>query len=289
MKKHIKIILLNFFMIVVIVILLIINSNHLKKNDIVLRTEKENIENTDSISYDIFANNKNENIQILVTVQSDKKINSVEYPNGEKLFLEGKDKVAIDYQVEKGVTYIFKAILGNGSEISKTIKIDDDELAKSIDIDVTPEREYGTEANMKINFNTIDKLIKKEYRIGNTGTYIQYSDNNEIVLDSYDILDNQYGLNEDNTITIYARAIDYNGYGIEVEKKINCLDFDMPNAPVVTISDVTSEYAILTENGVKVYSSVEIQFDNRDDIENYYSLDKGKTWNKVNGDKLEKT
>lgn len=283
--NHKKIIIAIIISLLIILLLLIIfNSNTIENKNIKILAEKE--ENIETITYEIYANNVNENMQILVQVNSEKGIKLINCPNGNKINANNKNKVAIDYEVEKDKEYNFDIELNDGSMQTRKIQIGDKELQKVINIGVTSEKELGTEANLKIDFNTADILTNKQYKIGFNGKYTNYT--TDFILNSYNILKNNLGINEDKTITIYVKAITNEGIGIELEKKISCLDFDMPIEPVATVS-VLDSYATLTSEGVKLNSEISIQYDTRDDIQNYYSLDNGENWIEVQGNKLETT
>lgn len=91
-----------------------------------LAEENQDITNV-NLNYEVKSvNNKNGKIiyNILIIVQSDKKVTKVEY--GEQLLKadSGVEKIAIDFEAEKDVEYKFKITTLNGKEIEKTIIID---------------------------------------------------------------------------------------------------------------------------------------------------------------------
>ena len=87
-------------------------------------------------------------------------------------------------------------------------------------------------------------------------------------------------INEDGTLTIYARGTDIAGNKTEVSQTIYVLDLDAPIEPVITAG---TGYPKITEYGVKLDNDAYIQYDTRDDITNYYSLDGGKNWKVYTG------
>ncbi|MDF2865930.1 MAG: hypothetical protein K0R72_748, partial [Clostridia bacterium] len=86
--------------------------------------------------------------------------------------------------------------------------------------------------------------------------------------------------NADGTVTIYAKGKDSAGNEITVQKKVVSLDLDKPKVPVINSN---AGYPILYEYGVNLDSTTSIIYDNRTDIDNYYSLDNGVTWLKYTG------
>ena len=55
---------------------------------------------------------------------------------------------------------------------------------------------------------------------------------------------------------------------------------DIPTKPIINVSNA---YPLLTEYGVENDNAIYIVYDNRDDIDNYYSIDDGKTWERYTG------
>ena len=159
-----------------------------------------------------------------------------------------------------------------GNITSKIIKVENiDKDAPNIDINVITSR-YSSETEIEINYDDSDI---KEYKIGLTGNYQVYKD--KFTIKSEDV----YTLeNDDNSITIFARGTDKSGNVKEVSKKIYNLDFDMINEPII---EASSGYPKLTEYGFEKEDLAYIIYDNRDDIDNYYSIDDGKTWERYTG------
>ena len=159
-----------------------------------------------------------------------------------------------------------------GNVTSKIIKIENiDKNAPDIDINVLTSK-YGTKAEIEIDYHDNNN---KQYKVGVAGEYQEYK--GKFTIKSEDV----YTLaNDDNTITIFARGTDKAGNVKEVSKKVYVLDLDIPIAPIVNVSN---GYPLLTEYGVENDSEIYIVYDNRDDIDNYYSIDDGKTWERYTG------
>ncbi|MCI8347056.1 MAG: hypothetical protein HFJ12_03795, partial [Bacilli bacterium] len=214
-------------------------------------------------------------IQIIGT--DDQKVKTVGYARGEQdasyfedygIMLENNSTFTIS-ENGKYTVYVEDSV---GNTNTKVIEITNIvEKTSDIDIEVLTKK-YGTEAEIKINYGNCKNI---QYKIGTSGVYTSYKE--KFTVYSSDVLNLA---NEDGTITIYAKAMNEVGEIEEVSRTIYILDLDAPKAPVI---NSLSEYPILTEYGVKSSSTINIQYDNRDDIENYYSLDNGKTWKLYNG------
>ena len=272
---------------IIILLIIIVSVTIIRKNDINKIIKNTFLKSQEEIlSYEIYSNNIDENIQILVRIETEEGIKQIESPDGNIIYGNGRNVIYVDYNVKKDENYVFRTTKNNGEVSEDTVKVTDDDLDKILNIKVDTEKELATEGTLNITYNTVEKLTNKQYRIGTTGKFTTYKE--PIKLNSYDILNNKIGLNDDKTLTIYVKALDSKGNGIEFEKKINCIDLDKASEPTTNINS-KSEYALLTSKGIIVNSDVEIQFDTRNDIENYYSTDYGENWTKVEGNKLEST
>lgn len=160
-----------------------------------------------------------------------------------------------------------------GNTTLKTIEVTNiDKTAPNIKINVLT-KSYSSKAAVEIDYG--DSSLK-QYKIGVNGTYTNYT--NQITINSVDVYEMA---NSDGTITIFAKGMDQAGNEQVVAERIYILDLDVPNKPVINV--VGYDYPILTEYGIKSGNTISIVYDNRDDIDNYYSTDGGKTWNPYNG------
>lgn len=272
-KKLLSLIMITIIAIAIIIMgIILLNRTNIKNLDEKLLAETT--EDNEPITYEVYANNINENIQIFIKVNSDKGINTINCPNGNTIDANGKNDIAIDYEIEKDKEYIFEAKLNDESISRKVIKVGDKDLEEIININVTPEDKL--QANLDIAYNTADILTNKQYRIGNAKNFINYT--NELKINSQEILDNNLGVNEDKTVTIYAKALNDEGVGIELEKKVTCLDFDNANKPILDPIETTSEYATIFSYGVGLMCKAQVTFDSRTDTNDFYSTDNGNTW-----------
>ena len=144
-----------------------------------------------------------------------------------------------------------------------------------IEIKSIPKSIATTNATIKINYKNESV---KQYKIGtNTTTWSTYSE--AINLTSEEALTNSL-TNEDGTITVYAKGVDSAGNEIIETYTITNLDTDLPEEPVITCD---AGWPIIRQSGVGITGEATIQYDTREDIDNYYSLDDGTTWNKYTG------
>ncbi|HHX17190.1 MAG TPA: hypothetical protein GX725_04730, partial [Mollicutes bacterium] len=166
--------------------------------------------------------------------------------------------------------YTFYAEDGVGNKQVYTINVENIDLTPpSIEITATPDKAVGVESTIAIDYGD---ATTKQYKIGNSAVWINYTSPFKIT--SYTVLSNNVH-NDDGTVTIYAKGKDSVGNEIVVTKKIVNLDLDMPKAPTITSS---AGYPVLKSYGVDLDATTTITYDNRSDIDNFYSLDNGVTW-----------
>ncbi len=145
----------------------------------------------------------------------------------------------------------------------------------AIDIQIISEQVLGTSINISLNYK--DPTLK-QYKIGTSNlTWSTYT--SEFEISSYTVLANNWQ-NDDGTVTLYTKGKDMDGNEIIIEKKITSLDLDKPILPVITSN---SGYPSLTVYGVLINAPTTITYDTRTDIDNYYSLDNGVSWNIYTG------
>ena len=276
--KNKKIFLIIFLLILVILFCGI--SFAIKLNNTKIKKEKENIQNISFLPY----SNKN-GLVILVEVEDDeygiKKINCFGNNNQSKeIYGYGKKKIALDYKIEEQGEYKFSFENQNGDVIEKTLVIDENYEQKLIDINIKADKELGTEVEVTINYNVSLNSIFL-YKIGNKEEeWKNY--NGTFKVTSYDVLDANLQNEDNKTVVIYAKAEDNANNKIIISKNIINLDLDIPEKPDIKIIK-SDDYATITSNGILLNSEVEIEYDKREDITNYYSLDQGKTWIKYEG------
>ncbi len=218
--------------------------------------------------------------QINVTVNAEDEfgIDKVKWATGEQTkeyFKKNGNGIrnGSSFKIEENGKYTIYAVDYVGNEVIKVIDITNiDKEAPDIKINILTES-YGTEAEIEIEYGD---SAKKEYKIGQNGSYKDYT--GKIKITSNEVLNL---VNEDGNLTIYAKGTDEAGNASEISEDIYILDLDAPKEPIIYAS---SGYPILTEYGVKLNSKSYIVYDDtRDDIINYYSIDNGATWKVYTG------
>ena len=222
-----------------------------------------------------------QNVQIKVSVTDDVKVQKVKWAagiQGESYFKTGGTEVNNNsvVKITQNGYYTFYAEDGVGNTQVYTLNIENIDLTPpAINIQVTPEETVGTSVQITINYGD---STTKQYKIGeNNNTWTNYTA--PITLTSNTVLTNNWK-NADGTVTIYAKGKDAVGNEKNETKKILNLDLDRPIAPVIQSN---SGYPILTTYGVKFDTKTTITYDTRTDIDNYYSIDSGATWQKYTG------
>jgi len=219
-------------------------------------------------------------VNLRVTAFDDISIGKIKYEIGKKsesYFKNNGKEIANNSVVtitENG-EYTFYVEDKVGNFVTKVINITNiDKTAPSINISSKPKK-VGTTSTITIDYG--DSVLK-EYKIGaSNSTWSTYS--GEINLSSYTVLSKNWQ-NEDLTLSVYARGKDIAGNEIVVEEKILNLDLDMPDTPVINSN---YGYPLLTSYGVILDGLVNITYDSRKDIDNYYSIDNGSTWKLYEG------
>ncbi len=170
------------------------------------------------------------------------------------------------FTVEENGIYTVYAEDMVGNTVIKKIEVENiDKTAPNIDINILT-KEYGDTLEFEVDYHD---STKKEYKIGEKGTYKEYL--GKVSVKANDILDQT---NEDGSLTIYAKGTDKAGNVQEISEKTYIIDLDAPKVPIINTS---TGYPILTEYGVEFDDTLSIKYDTRDDIENYISFD-GKNW-----------
>ena len=225
-------------------------------------------------AYEIYNNQDENNIKVLVTVNSEDGIEYIIMPNETRIDCYEKTSTAIDYVAAKNSEGTFKIKEKGKDEKAETIKLDGQTLySNGIALDETDQSGYK-EITTKSNLNTLkDRFTTCSYKIGENGTWTSPSTINSedkiyktSALD-YDIIQNDL-LNEDNTVTIYTKLSDSIGnaviskstYSVDTTQNENRVEaesllkaveeYDKGNGKyTVTVSDQTYNLKMYTVNG----------------------------------------
>ena len=217
---------------------------------------------------------------VKVEVTDDTRVAEVKWTKGvqgESYFVNEGEGIINNSTIEitENGYYTFYAEDGVGNKQVYTINVTNVD-AEGPEITIKTNPDTGKVLEVKANIDYGDS-IKKEYKIGEKGTWQSYT--GEITINAYDIIEKGLG-NTDKTVTIYARGTDAAGNVTEENKVIGNIDIDIPKAPEINSN---YGYPILTEYGVEVDGSTEIVYDTRTDIQNLYSIDNGQTWQEYKG------
>lgn len=276
MKKK-KIVLL--IILAILIISIIIFKRYEIMNKISTITNRQQV--IQDITFNVYSN-ENDILKIMVTAEDtengiDKLLYMSKDGKQEEIAGQGKDKVAIDYEITEDGDYEFKAINKLGQEIIKILTVDESYRNNLIDIQVSTETEIS--ANGKVNIDYKGNEDKSRmYRIGENGTWTNYS--GEFIIDSYNIIKNNLQNNETKTVTLYAKIQDKANNTVLIKKELNNIDVDIANKPEITYTG-GNKNVVLKQDGIYLDGNVnvKIKYDEREDITNYYSFDKGNTWN----------
>lgn len=117
---HTKLIKIFILLLIITIILLgIANTDKIIK---IFGNEIQN-ENQPLLSYAIYDNQDNNNLKILLTINSENGIEYIEKPDGTIIYGYGKSKISIDYNYSLGNESIFKIKESNGEETQEKLLI----------------------------------------------------------------------------------------------------------------------------------------------------------------------
>ena len=122
-KKLVIIISILLIMLVFVGILLMNKTNILER---ISNTKIQGEDTEPLFSYVVYDNRDTTNIKVLINLNSETGIEYVEYPDGKKLYGNGKNKIAIDYLAEENIDNLFKIKEINKEEISEIVNINND-------------------------------------------------------------------------------------------------------------------------------------------------------------------
>ena len=217
-------------------------------------------------------------VTLLISATDDGEVDSLLYEVGSKkadyfkkngIGLKNPSTITIN---ENG-KYTFYAVDALGNETIQEIEITNiDKTAPDIEIKVLSTT-VGTSTEVEINY---DDSITMQYKVGETGTYQNYT--GKFILSSYDLFDLR---NQDGSLTIYAKGKDQAGNESTVKEITYVLDLNPFATPVINVSD---GYPMLTSTGMIQGKPSYITYDpNTTDVTNYYSIDNGVTWKEYTG------
>ena len=120
---------------IIILLIIIVSVTIIRKNDINKIIKNTFLKSQEEIlSYEIYSNNIDENIQILVRIETEEGIKQIESPDGNIIYGNGRNVIYVDYNVKKDENYVFRTTKNNGEVSEDTVKVTDDDLDKVSDI-----------------------------------------------------------------------------------------------------------------------------------------------------------
>ena len=213
-------------------------------------------------------------VNLYVSATDDQKVDLVRYASGkqniEYFTKSGKNiNNNSNLKITENGIYTIYALDSVGNETIKEIEVNNIVDKVTIDINVLTS---NLSESVKVNIDYGESSIKK-YKIGRSDEILDYKDT--ITLKSQEVKDY---MNDDYSITIYAYGKDYDNSDIQAEETIYNLDLRIPEIPKVVSTD---GYPKLDKNGISLKYVHRIEFDSSiEDVDNSYSIDDGKTWNK---------
>ena len=168
-----------------------------------IKQENEEIKVLPLFSYVVYDNQDEENIKVLISINSENGIEYIEKPDGSKIFGNQKRKIKIDYIAKKEEENIFKIKELGKEKQEKRLYIDDATIEEStIEINIITDK-IGYEVielNNKIELEGYEIL----YKIG-LGENSHWMSGTKFSIVDYDLIENGL-INDDNTVTISIKA-----------------------------------------------------------------------------------
>ena len=275
----------KIFAFIISIILIICIGSYMRTQLLNVGNSKQSAEIIKDITFEPYSNQ--ESLKMLVTIENTEDyIDKVKYVNKNRKEIivtshGNKNKIAFDYEIVEDGEYNFIAYSKSGEIIEKTLIIDSD-FRNIININIEPktDTELITEADISIDYNNKNIYMQQKYKIGKSTEWNNYVDTFSV--NSYQILEQSLQEDDDKTVTVYAKKEDNANNAIIISKATMKFDLDIPNKPIINIEKV-ADYPYLNEYGYQLNSEIEIEYDDRDDIINYYSLDNGNTWKEYEG------
>lgn len=260
-------------------------------------------------AYEVYDNQDENKIKVLVTVNSEDGIDYIIMPDETRINCYDKIETAIDYAAAKDSEGTFKIKEKDKEEKTETIKLDDQTLHDNgLALDETDQSGYKEFTISNKLQNLKEKFTSYSYKIGENGEWTQPTDiQNEIYKISeldYDLMQKEL-LNSDKTLNVYAKMSDSVGNTVIIKKNYNVdtteeettatsesllkavEDYDKGNGKyTVTVSDQTYNLKMYSIQGnLEIGSNVLTTIGNESDVATSTSdMAKNMVVLKVNGD-----
>lgn len=202
-----------------------------------------------------------DNVQILVMINNSKGIKSIQKPESNNIiYVYGKNKVVIDYDVVSNGTYIFKVTDVDGKEISKDVVIDQ--------IDKIEPKNVEIECKPGIRSTTIEINAKDSDKIDNS---------TKSGIDKYEIFLNNQKIGETSEnryrITNLNKNIEYSAYVIAYDKAGNYKQSEMTyfTIPEGEYPTITGNTIVFPDEDLLATDAINVEtFDGDEDTYSYY-------------------
>ena len=192
-KKYIVI-----FITIIILVMLILGRN------IIGNIQKRNLKkekNEELFSYVVYDNQNEHSIKILITLNSEKGIEYIECPNGNKIYGNSKTKILLDYSVKSDENYIFKVKEKELNEIQKEINVNNVSIGDTT-LKLNIDEDFDGYETLSINNKIELENYKTYYKIGKSENWIEGT---SFSIVDYDVKQNNY-INDDGTLTISVKT-----------------------------------------------------------------------------------
>ena len=176
-------------------------------------------------AYEIYNNQDENNIKVLVTVNSEDGIEYIIMPNETRIDCYEKTSKAIDYVAAKNSEGTFKIKEKGKDEKTETIKLDDQTIHdKGLALDETDQSGYK-EFTIENKLQSLkEKFTSYSYKIGENGEWTQVNNvQNGIYKLSeldYDLIQKKL-INSDKTLNVYTKISDNIGNTLTIKKNYN--------------------------------------------------------------------
>lgn len=284
-----------FFIIVIIVvlILLVTQKNEIIKNIQRIAKRENETEIQELFSYIMYDNQDQNNIKVLIKINSYKGLEYIESPNGQIIECSGQKEIAMDYIVSKDQNYLFKVKQINEQEQVENLIVNDEYIENKI-LKVENLTEGTENITLKINrYMNLENYVTY-YKFGEEGTWIQGE--GTITINNNYFLDNNL-INEDDTISTYIKICNSKNsneiilksqdYDVNLEwgiiqriKKADLKDEDYYETTILGEKYIMHTY-VYDED--QVWNS-DMIFGNQDDVGNASKYAKNMVVVKINGD-----
>ena len=302
--KNLIITTLILIILVVLVVFVISKTNIINKMKQTIKKEEKPL-----FAYEVYDNQDENKIKVLVTVNSEDGIDYIIMPDETRINCYDKIETAIDYAAAKDSEGTFKIKEKDKEEKTETIKLDDQTLHDNgLALDETDQSGYKEFTISNKLQNLKEKFTSYSYKIGENGEWTQPTDiQNEIYKISeldYDLMQKEL-LNSDKTLNVYAKMSDSVGNTVIIKKNYNVdtteeettatsesllkavEDYDKGNGKyTVTVSDQTYNLKMYSIQGnLEIGSNVLTTIGNESDVATSTSdMAKNMVVLKVNGD-----